>query len=98
MAGPGFPARATGRRLERRRATRRARVADPGSRGGDARRFFDDPEYLRIALAERTGAQSRREARVGLGPVFGPISGPSRGLSTESRRSGTLVGDDRAHR
>jgi ubiquinone/menaquinone biosynthesis C-methylase UbiE len=38
-------------------------VADLGARGGDARRFFDDPEYLRIALAERTDAGTRREAR-----------------------------------
>jgi hypothetical protein len=38
-------------------------VADLGWFGGDAGCFFDDPEYLRIALAERTDAESRREAR-----------------------------------
>jgi SAM-dependent methyltransferase len=63
MARPGSAALATRRRLERRRVTRRVYVADPGSRGGDAERFFDDPEYLRIAVAERTGAETRREAR-----------------------------------
>ncbi|MGH2451300.1 MAG: hypothetical protein ACRDGE_08530, partial [Candidatus Limnocylindria bacterium] len=62
MSSPGTSARATRRRLDRRDAARRARVADHGVRGGAASRFFDDPEYLRTALAERTDAESEREA------------------------------------
>jgi SAM-dependent methyltransferase len=62
MSRPATPARATRRRLDRRTAARRAWGADHGLRGGAASRFFDDPEYLRTALAERTDAESEREA------------------------------------
>lgn len=63
MPRPGISARATRRRLDRRAAARRAWGADHGLRGGAAARFFDDPEYLRTALAERTDAESECEAR-----------------------------------
>jgi len=59
MSSSGIPAGATCRRLERRIAVRRAWGAD---RCGAASRFFDDREYLRAALAERTDAESEREA------------------------------------
>jgi SAM-dependent methyltransferase len=62
MSRPGTPARATRRRLDRRTAACRAWVAAHGLRGGAASCFFDDPEYLRTALAERTDAESEREA------------------------------------
>lgn len=62
MSSPGTPARAPRRRLDRQDATHRARIADHVVRGDAAGRFFDDPEYLRTALAERTDAESEREA------------------------------------
>jgi SAM-dependent methyltransferase len=60
MSSSGIPAGATCRRLDRPIAVRRAWGAE---RGGAASRFFDHPEYLRIALAERTDAESERDAR-----------------------------------
>jgi SAM-dependent methyltransferase len=62
MPKPDPRARATRRRLDRRGTARRARAADRGSRGAEASRFFDDPEYLRTAVAERTDTESSREA------------------------------------
>jgi SAM-dependent methyltransferase len=62
MPKPDTRARATRRRLDRRGTARRTWVADHGSRGAEASRFFDDPEYLRTAVAERTDAESSREA------------------------------------
>jgi ubiquinone/menaquinone biosynthesis C-methylase UbiE len=62
MPSPATSVRATRPRLDRRDRTYRARVADHVVRDDAARRFFDDPEYLRTALAERTDAESEREA------------------------------------
>src|SRR5919198_6243186 len=58
MSKPGSPVRVTRLRVEGRKA-RRAPVAD---RDAEASRFFDDPEFLRTALGERTDAASARDA------------------------------------
>ncbi|HYY06698.1 MAG TPA: methyltransferase domain-containing protein [Candidatus Limnocylindria bacterium] len=58
MSKPGSPVRVTRLRVEGRKA-RRAPVAD---RDAEASRFFDDPEFLRTALGERTDAESARDA------------------------------------
>src|ERR671931_769508 len=60
MPNPGSPVCATRRRPDGRRPARRTWVAD---RDAEASRFFDDPEYMRTALAERTDTESSRVAR-----------------------------------
>src|ERR671931_660645 len=59
MPNPGSPVCATRRRPDGRSAARRAWVAD---RDAEALRFFDDTEYLRTALGERTHSESSRGA------------------------------------
>jgi SAM-dependent methyltransferase len=59
MPKPGSPVRATRLRVEGRRPARRAWVSD---RAAEASRFFDDPQFMRTALAERTDVESSRDA------------------------------------
>jgi SAM-dependent methyltransferase len=95
------PVRATGVRLDGRSAARRAWVAD---RDAEASRFFDDPEYLRTALGERTDSESSRGAldaarlaRCAPGAlILDAGCGPGRHALALARMGFRVVGLDRA--
>jgi SAM-dependent methyltransferase len=101
MSNLGSPMRATGVRLGGRGVARRARVAD---RDAEASRFFDDPEFLRTALRERTDHESSRRAldavrlaRCAPGTlILDAGCGPGRHALALARKGYRVVGLDRA--